>query len=491
MKKHNATPVLWGIGLREEDERRLGHLAGKDFRLLNHSASSIPVISGHESREPLAVWIPLRIWNTLNDPIKQAFQNNDTVQRILLLDGEYNHDQLDQAMGAGFMDILKTPLEAQAVRRVLERALDVRNLYADIYRMTQEIYLERELLTRKNEQLSFINRFLSRSAASLEPVDILTRAREDLDLLFPVSLLQAAMWQENTAGLVEAALYLDEGCINHCREQWLEFMTQSVKKILDKPVDSYHAVVLPSSPANTQDTELLPQAGRVVVMPLRSGTKTFGCIILLSQKPFHLGRDQVELLHSAMQHLSLALRNAKLFDELRIKAQYDGLTKLHNRGHFDSRLEEEHNRHQRYGREMSILLMDLDHFKNINDTYGHAAGDLVLKEVGRLLDQALRSSDYAARYGGEEFAVILPETDEEHAWIIAERIRLKIANHRFLHDRRTIKVTTSIGIAGMKPGLLTPTSMLLRNVDQALYLAKASGRNTVMLPTSGDMAMQA
>ncbi len=491
MKKRNATPVLWGIGLRREDETSLAHLAGKDFRLHNHAAENFPEVKDLERAEPLLVWIPLRIWSNLNTARRQAFQNTDTVQRVLLLDEEHSLESLNQAMGAGFMDILKTPLEAQAVRNVLERALDVRNLYADIYRMTQEIYLERELLARKNEQLSFINRFLSRSAESMEPAEILVKAREDLDLLLPVSLLQAAMWQETPSGQVEAVLYLDMDLSGASRDQWTEFMTRSVTTLTEKPVAACQTVALPPSTLTKPDKDLRPQQGRVVVMPLRGGNKAFGCIVLLSQKPFNLGRDQVELLHSAVKHLSLALRNARLFDELRVKAQHDGLTGLHNRAHFETRLKEEHSRHQRYDHELSIMLMDLDHFKDINDTYGHAAGDMVLKEVGGLLDKSLRSTDYAARYGGEEFVVILPETDENHAWAIAERLRLQIARHRFRHDSQNLKLTASMGIASVKPGFFTSPDALLRNADEALYRAKANGRNIVMLHAANTLAMQA
>jgi diguanylate cyclase (GGDEF)-like protein len=168
-------------------------------------------------------------------------------------------------------------------------------------------------------------------------------------------------------------------------------------------------------------------------------------------------------------------------EELRLISITDGLTGLHNRRHVLGELGEldrEISRHRRTGAPLSILLMDIDHFKTINDTAGHLAGDAVLVAVAACLKAQLRSCDLAARYGGEEFLAVLPETDAEGARLAAERIRSAIAAMPLaaLDDRR---ITISIG-CGSFPGVSPLTAdERIRLVDEALYRAKESGRNRV------------
>ena len=150
----------------------------------------------------------------------------------------------------------------------------------------------------------------------------------------------------------------------------------------------------------------------------------------------------------------------------------DGLTNVFNRAYFDSVLEQETARCRRTGRPLSILLLDLDHFKRINDTYGHPSGDQTLKKVAQVMEKELRKSDTVCRYGGEEFAIVLPETPPSHAYAVAERIRKKIARLSL-----GFSVTASIGLgSSMGATAITPET-LVREADKALYAAKNAGRN--------------
>jgi diguanylate cyclase (GGDEF)-like protein/putative nucleotidyltransferase with HDIG domain len=154
----------------------------------------------------------------------------------------------------------------------------------------------------------------------------------------------------------------------------------------------------------------------------------------------------------------------------------DALTGLFNRRHFEERLKEEVSRHSRYGDVFSVLMLDLDQFKSYNDTYGHPAGDMVLAEVGRIIRNSIRNVDQAFRYGGDEFVVILPETGRDDAYVVAERIREKIAAEM---ERKGVAVTCSIGLASY-PVDGVAAGELVDAADDALYHAKHAGANRVL-----------
>ncbi len=160
----------------------------------------------------------------------------------------------------------------------------------------------------------------------------------------------------------------------------------------------------------------------------------------------------------------------------------DHLTGLFNRAHFDGCLRREINRCRRYGQSASLVMLDLDDFKAVNDGHGHQAGDTVLRDVGRLLIQRVRDIDLAARYGGEEFAVILPETRRPSAFVVAERIRFEVERHfkRRGSSGRDLRVTLSGGIAAF-PDDADGSEPLVARADEALYRAKRSGKNMVSI----------
>ncbi|MCW8983087.1 MAG: GGDEF domain-containing protein [Gammaproteobacteria bacterium] len=161
----------------------------------------------------------------------------------------------------------------------------------------------------------------------------------------------------------------------------------------------------------------------------------------------------------------------------------DALTKLLNRGAWEEQLNAEYSRVQRSGMTSAMLMFDIDHFKLVNDTYGHQAGDEVIRAVSELVRETKRESDIAGRYGGEEFAVILVDTDEEGALIYAERLREAIAATTVTHNHHNIQFTVSIGVAE-SPHLGTPSKEWIESADNALYYAKEHGRNQTTLYSS-------
>ncbi len=155
----------------------------------------------------------------------------------------------------------------------------------------------------------------------------------------------------------------------------------------------------------------------------------------------------------------------------------DGLTGVHNRRFLLEFLEREVARAARHGRPLALAMVDLDHFKVLNDTFGHLAGDSVLKGVARLMEAEVRREELFARYGGEEFALVLPETTIDGATVFCERLRRGVGNHSFSFDGQELQVTVSIGVAGLEDG--ADIQALIKAADEQLYLAKRQGRNRV------------
>jgi len=163
--------------------------------------------------------------------------------------------------------------------------------------------------------------------------------------------------------------------------------------------------------------------------------------------------------------------------ELERLSRTDGLTKLNNRAYWEDCLQNEYLRCKRTGRDTSVVMFDIDHFKKVNDTYGHQAGDEVIRVVSRTLMETIRTTDIAGRYGGEEFGILLIETNRKDSMIVAERLREKIENTTVIHDNVEIKFTISLGIAEFDPEAKNHTQWL-EMADKALYVSKESGRNT-------------
>ena len=191
-----------------------------------------------------------------------------------------------------------------------------------------------------------------------------------------------------------------------------------------------------------------------------------------------LSDDDQETFTVLAHQFALALRRIRLYNDVESLAITDGLTRMHTRRHLNERFEEEFARAKLKKAPLSLLMIDVDHFKKVNDHYGHQTGDMVLREVARIIAAQIREIDIAGRYGGEEFCVILPETDKQGALVVAERIRLASHEEKIKAYDTTLAIGVSVGVAEF-PDDAVKMEELLDKADWALYRAKKLGRNRV------------
>jgi diguanylate cyclase (GGDEF)-like protein len=225
-----------------------------------------------------------------------------------------------------------------------------------------------------------------------------------------------------------------------------------------------------------------PYAGRYatetcVSVPLMTANFLVGILNLADRQggaPFDEAAD-LQALQQVGRVLAMAIRNCRLFREVQNQAHTDALTKLGNYRAFYETLRSEMHRSSRYGRPLALIMIDIDSFKELNDKFGHQAGDAALAELGKAVRESLRREDMAARYGGDEIAIILPETKPRGALMVVQRLLAAVRGRAFSYEGKPLPVAVSAGVAPFRPEMTI--TQLVGAADEALYRAKQAGRN--------------
>lgn len=236
-----------------------------------------------------------------------------------------------------------------------------------------------------------------------------------------------------------------------------------------------------SMPLSSRKGEILNESAHIseLAVPLSSRGEVLGVLSLdTAARGGYTSRERL-LLETLAGNWAIALQNAKLYKQREREAIRDSLTQVYNRRYLQEKLTQEEARAKRYRRIFSLIIMDIDHFKIFNDTFGHPAGDHLLIALAKILVSSVREVDFVARYGGEEFAVVLPECDKENAALVAERIRKKVEDFPNPHRER-YNLTISVGVSSF-PEDGDKKEEILDRADKALYRAKREGRNKVCL----------
>ncbi len=241
-----------------------------------------------------------------------------------------------------------------------------------------------------------------------------------------------------------------------------------------------------SAPVYTRKIKL-EEAKSLIVLPLIAADEAIGTLTVLARAEKRFTKDVREMLAVIANQVAISLQNGFLYKKMETMATTDGLTGLTNHRTFQQRFEDLLQRAQRHSGKVALLLCDVDHFKKVNDTYGHPMGDEVLRRVAKVLQEVPRKIDIPARYGGEEFAVLLDNVDVVQAKTVAERIRIEISKMVVETEKGPLSITESIGVAAF-PDDGRDRATLIERADLALYHAKHTGRNRVVTWTEAQAA---
>lgn len=225
--------------------------------------------------------------------------------------------------------------------------------------------------------------------------------------------------------------------------------------------------------------QLTLRAGQVFVEDMGSTNGTFVNDQRITRAQINDG-DYLKVGDTVLKLVSGSSIEASFHDDMYRRTTVDSLTQAFNKRYFLQRLDDELKRCLRYGRQVSLVMFDIDHFKKVNDTYGHQAGDTVLRELAKIVAKMVRANDVFCRYGGEEFAIILPESSIGDAVAACEKIRKTVAGYAFSHDGTQIPITISLGVRCLDQSARDTTpNQMIEEADRRLYQAKEQGRNRV------------
>jgi len=353
-------------------------------------------------------------------------------------------------------------------------------LFNWIYRRA---HIARAKLQLRVSELSTLNKVGQLLGGSLERrVLIRNIATETLRLVGHSSRLMIGLLRDNSQvadyEVFEesgASQTLAEGAEGALTKWMLANRKQLMLRHAGPELDAYASGVTAAA-ATAETTATRPHFQSLLAVPLVTYDEVIGVMSVLSEMRDAYTADHLRVLATIADQSAVALENARLYE----LATVDGLTGLLVRRHFDQRLEQEWRRAQRYGGDFSLGLLDLDNFKELNDTHGHQAGDHALRAAARIVRSNMRATDLAGRYGGEEFVFVLPRTTVGEACTMAERIRADIDATRFDWGGARVGISASLGVAGYPDFGRGDLAELVSQADEALYRAKRSGKNRVV-----------
>ncbi len=402
--------------------------------------------SKHSHRDVFLVLIPWRVWKDIPS----------TDGKKILFINEMKEDLFEQlqCISQCVVGITSEGVDKISdIKEIIDQATDLNNF---IHNIREEMELYKTLYLRKSQELDILKNMFENIRDEENIESILKKSFAQLLEIIPLRAI---------AFLIEEKKY------------YLHIIKGANKLhgAIISSIKGNKELIAKSYEISLNDTKDLSKGEIFISGEDGARVKIFFQVEGLNA----LGEDRIELLEMVGEYLRIVVEGSLKYKRLLDAAYFDFLTGLGNRHFFDRIIEREKKRHKRLNQSFSLLILDIDHFKKINDNYGHDVGDFILKEMGKIIKESVREIDYPIRYGGEEFVILLPHTSRRDAFVLADRLRREIESYPFRIRDNTLRVTVSIGISEFNPSSHRDINHILKEADMALYRSKKEGRNRV------------
>jgi two-component system cell cycle response regulator len=429
----------------------------------------MPNLNGYQlcrllKNNPLTQQIPIILLTVLDKKIDKFWGNKSGADKFISKTTKYK--KIEEIV---IENIEKKPISDEYKNKLLVSAMNNEAIHNQINSIFDELLMNSTFLNEFRD----LGEFLTHEKVLIEKTFDLLSSFVDYNI--------AGLFFNNSDKHEKNILHLDIG-----KNPISGFIIEKIKRDFFSQMpgienftirDFGHEIV--KEPSNTNKSILnLEQFNTIHILPFISNDKLVGGVCFYNVEECNY--PGFKFYKTMLDELLLLLKMRYLYAQTEYLSVTDGLTGLYNRRHFECNIEREFLRTKRYPSDLSLAIIDIDHFKNINDSYGHQFGDYVLKEISNIMANSFRKTDMIYRYGGEELAIILTGTSINNAFVPLERFKNNIAQHAFSYNDETIKVTISIGLSSNFTNIETQTE-LIESADKALYKAKQSGRNQVVI----------
>ena len=331
-----------------------------------------------------------------------------------------------------------------------------------------------ERIRERDEELTLVNRLTAIITSSMNIRDIFESFVKELKRVISVDYVTIALIEEDQLYIV--ALSSEVPSVRQAGER-IPLDGTTTEWVSRERKTLYEAALMKQRRFWTAERYIQEGIRSIVHLPLIAKDEVIGSLIIASYQPDAYSKEEIRLLEHLASQIATPVKNSQLYLKAEQRSRVDDLTGLFNRRYFEEQIKDDIARCSRYGGMFSLLMLDLDNFKAYNDIYGHPSGDKLLNQIGRIIRDSIRSADRPFRYGGDEFIVVLPETKDEDACVVAERVRKQVVDAM---EAKQAGVTCSIGLASYPSDGVLPDE-LVTAADTALYHAKETGGNHVYL----------
>jgi len=422
--------------------------------------------------------------------ILRDIQSSNCKSCVIFMTEQPDLNTIVKTMQEGALSFIKKPLDCRNLEDIVHKGMENRKALSQILEMddqlkqsNEKLKKEKKSLKKVNHELNLLNKLSLKINSTLDAhkmVDMVAHSKFRGLLAHETVFFLYALGPDFFLKIYSPANNLPNPTIEKLKGEVVKEYTLYTGKPLD--TKAIQTKVIKRKVRKETKSKMALSAEKMTFIPFKVAQNTLGMMGLVGTQK--LKRNHLKLLSTMANQVALALKNATEHQRIQELAITDELTGLHNRRAFQKVLDRELRRSKRYQKPLSLIMLDVDGFKKINDTFGHQAGDKVLKFLATSLQGAVREIDFVARYGGDEFAVILPETKAEEAVILAERLKKMIKDCPLAIDGTHHTITLSAGVTDISQELVDTERTLINRADKVLYLSKEHGGDLVeVLPT--------